>query len=293
MSDAWTRNEPSSIFWTAHTCPNIRWNMEIFTIRWWSESVVLTHGATFWLQIPGLAAWMWAQETGGGMSVGLAVGVRSLLRMWPPACGLWRHPVPVWGAVCRLRHVPVFVLPLVSSCSVSRPRGLHLVGPPMLLAGAATGSTTSGYKIILTVQIMGAPSTGCLMINESKCFVGNLCPSQNIETWELAKSVWQSLFIQYLSLNNFSSSASHLQITPKGFCPRRALLCSPWQWLIWSHTRRSLCYCWLRSQPHPSLVIQGNLSDVIHPGHKRNSFYLLILIAVWIFSRFYLYIIWL
>ena len=108
--------------------------------------------------------------------------------MWLVAPSRPCHPVPVWGAVCRLRHVPVFVLPLVSSCSVSRPRGLHLVSPPMLLAGAATGSTTSGYKIILTVQIMGAPSSGCLMINESKskCFVGNLCPSQNIETWELA-----------------------------------------------------------------------------------------------------------
>ena len=26
---------------------------------------------------------------------------------------------------------------------------------------------------------------------------------------------------------------------------------------------------WLRSQPHPSLFILGNLSDVTHPGHRN------------------------
>ena len=132
----------------------------ILRFRRWS--VVLTHGAAFWLQIPGLAEWMWAQETGGEWdewSVGLAV--RSLLGMWPAACVAPTGPVK--QSRCeelRLRRVPVFVLPLVSSCSVTRPRGLHLVSPPTLLTGATTGSISSGYKIILTVQIMGAPSTG-------------------------------------------------------------------------------------------------------------------------------------
>ena len=97
-------HEQSSIFWSAHTCPNIGWNLENFTATLF---VVLTHGTEFWLQIPGLAEWMLApgnrrSDEWSGPSRGRGPDrwseLRSLLwlgNVWDVSSSVWRHQAGV------------------------------------------------------------------------------------------------------------------------------------------------------------------------------------------------------
>lgn len=276
--------------------PNWRWNLEIFTTSFPGCPLFSHMEQSFGSKYRGWpnAEWMLAQETGGQMSEwawhpGRVAGDGPLVcEEWGASCdsGMCDQHVAPTGP--RLHSssacVPVWAAePCPSVCVTVSFIMLSLQCPHHVVCSLSAIRWFAGRRLQENHRRLhnytdststwepgrGAPSTAAQhMINESTCFVWNLCTSHNLLQHGWWDFVWTTRYFCKIIVRPYflAPALGHTAAPCPDSLPPLAVthlthLVSP-----------SPAPCSIVGSGQsltPLLFILGNLSDVTHPGHRN------------------------